>query len=343
MQRVLVAAIGSVVVEDAEVPEPGPGEVRVTMARAGICGSDTHAVAGHHPLLPPPYHPGHEATGVVSALGAGVDDLTIGQRVILKPNVACGSCVNCAAGRTNACQTLEWVGCDPSGRRPGAMAEEFLAPATNVLAVPDALSDDEAVLLECLGTPTHAARLVADELPGGRVLVIGAGTIGLLTVIVASRAGARVVVSDLDAGKRERALAQGALAVVDAAASDFAAQVAAALDGPADVVFDCVANAYSAAQGIEALRRAGTLLVVGVPAGDFALPMALVQDHEMRVQGCANYTTDDLRTAIETALDGGLPADEIISEKVELSRAVEAFEHAARNTSGKVVLIPDSH
>lgn len=342
MQRVLVAEVGSVIVEDAAVPDPGSGEVRVTMLRAGICGSDTHAAAGQHPLLPPPYHPGHEAVGTVSALGAGVTGLTVGQRVILKPNVTCGTCVNCAAGRGNACQSLEWVGCDPSGRRPGAMAEEFIAPADNLLPVPDALSDDEAVLIECLGTPTHAARLVRDELPRGRVLVIGAGTIGLLAVIVAARAGARVVVSDLDPGKRERALRHGADAAVDPAGEDFTAQVTGALDGPADVVFDCVANARSAAQAIDALRRAGTLLVVGVPAGDFALPMALVQDHEMRIQGCANYTTEDLQAAIETALDGGLPAGEIISEALPLSRAREAFDHAGAHTSGKVVLIPDA-
>src|SRR4051794_27811679 len=114
MRRAVAEPLVGVRLEDSPVPTPGPGEVVVQGTLIGICGSDTHAVAGHHPFLTAAYVPGHEAAGVVVATGPGVEDLAAGQRVLLKPNVACGACVNCLAGRSNACERLAWIGCDPS-------------------------------------------------------------------------------------------------------------------------------------------------------------------------------------------------------------------------------------
>jgi L-iditol 2-dehydrogenase len=338
MKRVVAEQIGRVGVSQVTVPVPGQGQVLVRTSLAGICGSDTHAVAGHHPLLAPPYYPGHEATGTVAEVGPGVTFPVVGQRVMLKPNVSCGECMNCRAGRTNACQNLQWIGCDPSGALPGAMADYLLAPAGNLYAVPDEVTDRQAVLVECLATGVHAAR-IAGDLTGAKVAVLGAGTIGLFTVLAARRAGAgTIVVTDLAPDKRERALRHGADVAVDAAAQGFADEVRAGLGDPADFVFDCVANEYSVPQAVSVLRRSGTLLVVGVPPRDFAIPMPLVQDWELRVQGCANYTEEDIVTALGMARD--LPEEEIISDSFEFAEAAEAFELAARNTSGKVVVGP---
>lgn len=340
MRQVLVAGLDEVAVTDSVVPEPGAGEVRVAVSYAGICGSDTHAVAGHHPLLPPPYLPGHELLGVVDAVGAGSDPALVGTRAVVKPNVECGECVNCLAGRTNACQTLAWIGCDPSGARPGGMASFVLAPAQNIFPLPDAVSDVDGVLVECLATPVHAAR-IAGELTGARVLVIGAGTIGLFSVIAARRAGAAViVVSDPEPSKRERALRFGADRAIDAFDADFTATAWAALDGTADAVFDCVGAEASIRQAMSVLRRAGTLLIVGVPPREGMVALPTVQDWELRVQGCANYTAEDIETAIAIAAEGGLPGDEIVSAVYPLEEATTAFEVAARGTAGKVVIDP---
>src|SRR5674476_429440 len=184
MMRVIAEQIGRVGVSEVPVPSPGPGQVLVRAALAGVCGSDTHAVAGHHPLLAPPYYPGHEATGTVAEVGPEVAFPAVGQRVMLKPNVCCGECVNCRAGRTNVCQDLRWIGCDPSGALPGAMADYLLAPAGNLYAVPDEVTDRQAVLVECLATGVHAAR-IAGDVTGARVVVLGAGTIGLFAVMAA--------------------------------------------------------------------------------------------------------------------------------------------------------------
>jgi len=340
MRAVYVAEIDKVEVVDREVPVPGPGEVRVQTVLAGICGSDTHAVAGHHPLLPPPYFPGHEATGVVDELGAGVTGWAKGERVIVKPNVSCGECVNCKAGRTNACQTLQWIGCDPSGAHKGAMAGYVIVPAGNLFRVPDDVTDEQAVLVECLATPVHAAR-IAGDLHGAKALVIGAGTIGLFSLIAALRAGASpVVVSDLDPTKRDRAVRCGAKAAIDPAAGDLPAKVRELLGGPADVVFDCVANDFSVKDAVASVRRSGTVLIVGVPPRDITVPLPFIQDWELTVQGCANYTGADIDTAIAIAAGGGLPAAEVIAATYSIEDAPAAFAAAAQNSSGKVVLKP---
>jgi L-iditol 2-dehydrogenase len=326
--------------EETAIPTPGQGEVLVRSTLVGICGSDTHALAGHHPFLTGPYVPGHEATGEVVSTGPGVDGLQAGQRVLLKPNVACGTCVNCRAGRTNACETLAWVGCDPSGALPGAMAGWFVAPAANLYPVPDSLSDEAAALVECLATPVHAAR-IAGDLRGARVVVLGAGTIGLLCVVAALEAGASaVVVTDMEQSKLDRAVRVGAAGGVLATAGWLAHDVRDLLDGPADVVFDCVANDRSLDQAIGLLRRAGTLLVVGVPPRLGAINLPLVQDWELRVQGCAAYTEEDVVTSLAIAVAGGLPIDEIVSATYSIDHVVEAFAAAAADTSGKVMIAP---
>lgn len=339
MRQVFVAGLNDVTVTTSPVPVPGPGQVRVAVTLAGICGSDTHAVAGHHPLLPPPYLPGHEMVGIVDAAGPGVQ-AEVGQRVLVKPNVECQECVNCRAGRTNACQTLRWIGCDPSGELPGGLAQYVVAPERNLFPIPDHMSDNDAVLLEPLATPVHAVR-IAQPVQGARVVILGAGTIGLLTIVAARAAGvARIVVTDVEDAKLERALANGADAVVSATDAAFADSVTAGLGGLADVVFDCVAIEASIRQAISVVRRAGTIVIVGVPPRDGTVQLPLVQDWELRIQGAANYTAEDIETAIAIAAAGSLPGDATVSHRFGIEEAPEAFAVAARGTAGKVVVDP---
>lgn len=336
MKRVLIARVGSVEVIDDDPPVPPPDHALVRTLAAGICGSDTHAVAGHHPLLPPPYFPGHEAVGIVEQAAEDGSGPPAGARVMLKPNVVCGQCINCRAGRTNACQVLVWVGCDPTGRLPGGMAEFFTAPGRNLYELPAEATDEQAVLVECLATPVHAAR-IAGDLAGARVVIMGAGTIGILMLLAAREAGAgTIVMTDLDESKRERGIRLGADGAVDGAAEDYAEQVHRLLAGPADVIFDCVAIEASAAQWIHLVRRAATICVVGVPPSSFVVPMPLIQDWELRVQGCAAYTEVDVNQAISMATR--IPAHEIVTAVYDLGDAPRAFDEAARNSSGKVLV-----
>lgn len=338
MQRAVAEPLQGVRLEVVPVPSPGPGQLLVRSTLVGICGSDTHAVAGHHPFLDAAYVPGHEATGVVEARGEGIGRIGVGQRVLLKPNVACGTCVNCRADRTNACESLSWIGCDPTRHWAGALAHYFVAPETNLYAVPDGLDDATATLVECLATPVHAAR-IAGDLTGARVVVLGAGTIGVLCVVAALHAGAvDVVVTDMEQTKLDRAVRVGARGGVLATAAALEDEVRAVLGGPADVVFDCVANERSLAQSIGLLRRAGTLLMVGVPPRPGTINLPLVQDGELRVQGCAAYTESDVETALSIAAAGRLPTAEIVSATFALEDVAAAFERAAADSSGKVLI-----
>src|SRR5277367_3229928 len=220
MRRVVIYP-GRIAVETADIPAPGPNEALIRTLVAGVCGSDLHAAHGRHPFVALPYRPGHEVVGVVEAAGPGAD-CTPGQRVTVAPFLPCWACKMCASGRENLCENLGFFGC---GYSQGGMAGHFTLAADRLYPVPEALDDHAAALIEPLATPVHAVRLAGD-VAGRSVAVLGAGTIGLLTLTVLRAHGAAKVIStDPNPGKRARAAALGADATIDARTPDVAGQV----------------------------------------------------------------------------------------------------------------------
>ena len=263
MRRVVVYP-GRIAVEAADVPAPGPNEALIRALVAGVCGSDLHAAHGRHPFVPLPYRPGHEVVGVIEAVGAAAGAWTPGQRVIVEPDLPCWTCKMCTTGRENLCENLQFFGC---GYAQGGMADYFTLPANRLHSVPDALDDNTAALIEPLSTPVHAVRLAGD-VTGRSVAILGAGTIGMFTLAVLRAHGAgKIVSTDPNLAKRQRAEALGADVTIDARAPDLTGQVREALGGSADVVFDCVAVQSSVDQAIAIADKGGTVMVVGVPAG----------------------------------------------------------------------------
>lgn len=336
MRRV-VADLDRVTVETVERPVPGPRDALVRMSVAGVCGSDTHAVHGRHPFIPLPYHPGHEVVGVVHAVGDQVTAVVPGQRVTVEPTLPCGRCKTCRTDRPNLCENLRFFGC---GWQEGGMADYFTVPADRLHPVPDDLDDLTAALIEPLSTPVHAVRLAGD-LAGRAVAVLGAGPIGLLVLAVVRAHGARrVVVTDVLAAKRERALALGADDVVDAAAPDAADQVRAALGESADVVFDCVAVQATLGQAVALAGKGGTVVVVGVPAAEVTVPLPLVQDQQIRIQGSATYLAEDFREAIALLRGGAVRAGDLVTAVHGLDAVADAFADAAGGGQLKVLITP---
>ena len=334
-RRVIVTADHKVVVERTAVPTPGPDDALVRAVYAGVCGSDTHAQHGRHPHITLPYAVGHEVVGVVEQVGKQVSDLALGDRVTVEPTLPCWSCKQCRAGRQNLCENLDFFGC---GHPQGGMADLFTIPANRLHRVPDDVSDLTATLIEPLSTPVHAARLAGD-LEGKAVAILGAGTIGLLMLaVVRARGASRVVVSDVLENKRARALAQGADAVVDAAAEDVVAQVRAALGESADVVFDCVAVQSTVTQAVGMALKGGTVVVVGVPSRDVTMPLVVMQDQQVRVQGSATYTPEDFATSIELLRSGAVTAEDVVTGQFPLDRASEAFEASIGGDHIKVLV-----
>ncbi|GID98412.1 zinc-binding dehydrogenase [Amorphoplanes digitatis] len=334
MRRVVVTAGGVRVVEAPE-PAPGPGEALMRMVAAGVCGSDTHALRGRHPNVTVPYAPGHEVVGVVTRVAPEVTAVKVGQRVVVEPYLPCWECKQCRAGRQNLCERLGFFGC---GSAQGGMAEAFTIDARRLHVVPGELDDVAAALVEPVSTAVHSIRLAGD-VAGRTVAILGAGTIGLLTLTVARARGARrVVLTARSAKSRERAIAFGADAAVDATASDAADRVRAELRESADVVFDCVAEQSTILQALAIADKGGTVVVVGVPVGDVRIPLALVQDSQLRVQGSATYLPEDYADAMGLLADGTVPAADLVTAIHPLAEAAEAFADAASGDHIKVLL-----
>jgi 2-desacetyl-2-hydroxyethyl bacteriochlorophyllide A dehydrogenase len=334
MRRVVVYP-GRIAVETADIPVPGPNEALIRTLVSGVCGSDLHAAHGRHPFVPLPYRPGHEVVGVIETAGSAVGAFAPGQRVIVEPDLPCWTCKMCTSGRENLCENLQFFGC---GYAQGGMADYFTLAANRLHLVPDALDDHTAALIEPLSTPVHAVRLAGD-VAGRSVAVLGAGTIGLLTLAVlrAHQVG-RVVSTDPLAAKRARAVALGADATIDASTPDVAGQVRQALGGSADIVFDCVSVQSSIDQAIAIADKGGTVMVVGVPARDVTVPLPIVQDHQIRIQGSATYLPEDYAESAGLLGRGVVRTTDFVTATRPLAQVAEAFELASSGNHLKVLV-----
>jgi 2-desacetyl-2-hydroxyethyl bacteriochlorophyllide A dehydrogenase len=336
-RRVVVNSIDDVVFETVPEAGPGTGEVRVRSTVVGICGSDLHAACGSHPFIDLPYRPGHEVIGVVDAVGAGVDESWMGSRVVVEPNLACGHCTQCIAGRYNICRELLVLGC----QTPGGLADSFTVAVDRVIALDPELDDDHAILIEPLATPIHAVRRAAQavgDLRGRPVVVIGAGPIGLFVLLAARDAGAKVVVADLLPSKRERAERLGAVGSFDPTAPDAVESALARLGGPAAVVIDCVARESSVSQAIDLVDKGGAIMIVGVAAGAVPVRLDLIQDRELALIGNLMYVREDYTAAIDLLASGAVPIDEIITARFGFEQSAQAFTASADPENVKVVV-----
>ncbi len=333
--RQVTANLESVTVGEALVPAPEPDEALVQMTITGVCGSDTHAVHGRHPFIPLPYHPGHEVVGVVRALGTQVSSVEVGDRVTVEPTLPCWECKMCTTGRENLCENLQFFGC---GYDQGGMADYFTVPANRLHIIPADFSDQQAILVEPLSTPVHAVRLAGD-LSGKTVAILGAGTIGLLVLcVVRSKGARRIVVTDVLASKRDRALRLGADVALDSTADDVVEQVRAELGESADVVFDCVAIQPTVDQAIGMALKAGTVVIVGVPSAPVTVPLPIVQDQQVRIQGSATYLPEDYAESIELIAAGTVRAEDFVTASFGLEQVADAFALSTAGEQVKVVV-----
>jgi 2-desacetyl-2-hydroxyethyl bacteriochlorophyllide A dehydrogenase len=339
MRRVIVSADRGPTIEHSSVPTPQAGEALVRMTAVGVCGSDTHAMHGQHPFISLPYAPGHEVAGVVAELSLNATGVSVGQRVVVEPTLPCWTCKQCKAGRINLCESLKFFGCVYD---QGGMADFFSIPANRLHPVPDALDDRQAVLIEPLSTPVHAARL-AGPIDGKAVAILGAGAIGLLLLRVVLDQGARrIVVTDVLNNKRQRALQLGAHAVVDAARPDVAATVRQELGESADIVFDCVANQRTVDQAVTMALKGGTVAIVGVPAGPVSVPLPEIQDLQVKIQGSATYEPQDFDQAIRLLLAGQVRSEDFVTGVYSLDQTANAFHASTSGEHVKVILTPDA-
>ena len=334
-RRVLISSPDVVEVVTEAAPKPGPDEALVSLLVAGVCGSDTHAMHGHHLAMKLPYYPGHEVVGIVEAVGSSVTGLAVGTRVTPEPTLPCGECKMCRTGRENVCENLEFFGC---GFREGGMADVFTVRADRLHVIPNDMSDLAAALIEPLATPVHAVRLAGD-VRGKTVAILGSGTIALLVLATAKYRGARkVVMTDVLESKRALALKLGADAAFDAADPNVADLVKAEFGETADVVFDCVSIQPTFDAAVDMVGKGGTIVIVGIPQKPIVVPMATLQDRQNRVQGAATYIAEDYADATAIIRSGGVSVEDMISRVYPMADAHEAFMASAGGREVKVIL-----
>lgn len=339
MDRIIGQSPNVIVVKQVDEPMPLSHEVKVSTLVAGICGSDLHSTAGLHPFVPLPYIPGHEVVGVITELGSEVKDFSEGDRVTVEPTLPCWKCKMCTTGRQNLCENLTFFGC---GYSQGGMADYFTIPANRLHKVPTEFSDERASLIEPLSTPVHAVRMAGGgslDLSGKAVVIIGCGTIGLLTLLVARHAKAKkIVMTDLLQSKRTRAQRLGADVVLDAGSKDLIAEVRTTLGESADIVFDCVALQPTVDQAVALADKAGTVMIVGVPEKDVRIPLPVIQDHQIRIQGSATYLPVDYQDSIKILQTTLIDADEIVTSIYPKHQVMEGFAAARSGDQVKVLL-----
>jgi len=335
MRAAVLRGVGDMVVEERPVPEAGPGEVLVRVAAVGVCGSDTHYYEhgriGRF-VVDSPLVLGHEAAGEVAALGPGVTSLVVGQRVSVEPGVPDLTCDQCLAGRYNLCPGMRFFATPPVD---GAFAEYVVVHAAFAHPVPDTIGDDAAALLEPLSVGIWACRRGRVG-PGSRVLVTGAGPIGLVGVQAALAFGATdVVVSDVNPERLALARELGATAVVDARTASVAD-----LPRPPSVLLECSGHPGATAQAIRALDRAGRAVLVGMGGDELPLPLSVVQERELEVTGTFRYA-GTWPTAIALVAAGRIDLDRLVTGSYGLDSAADALVAGRRDPrSVKVVLHP---
>jgi L-iditol 2-dehydrogenase len=314
-------------IQDIAAPSVNAGEVMIQSTRAGVCGSDVSLYAGHrtahYPLLL-----GHEVVGRVSGLGRDVLKFGVGQRVVLEPNYPCGVCSYCRAGRGNICANKK----SPGVTVPGCFAEMFAAPAEFVWAVPDSISDADAVTLEPLAVSLHALWQSGAQM-GDTVAVLGCGATGLLLVHAAVMQGVRVLALDKLPEKMEIARRLGAeIVTVDDVEKLWR-------DENVTTIFDCAGVSATVELALSAAPRGSQVVLLGLSTSPANfVPLRLVRG-EIRVSGSIIYDhPSDFSRAIALVARGVLHPSQVITDTLPFGSLDRALQLAGTGQAGKVLL-----
>jgi len=317
-------------------PEPGPGEIRMRMKLASICGSDVHIYRGDwanqnlYPLTP-----GHEGLGYVDALGEGVTWFDLGQRVVIEPNMPCGECRHCWRGDGNVCPNKRIMGVT----EPGCFADYTILPARFAWPLPENINDDDAVLVEPTAVVVHALK-ISQVQPGEAIAVIGLGAIGLLLTHIAVRQGYTVLVTDRLPHKIEMAEGLGGIRTNVAADEEPVAQLGRQWDEfEVAAVFECAGSAAAMSLAIEAAPRGADVVLVGLSNETASFnAFQLTRKGNNILTSMIYDSPDDFGKTIGLIAGGIIEPSQIISRRYKLDEVATALEEIGKGNETKVVL-----
>ena len=334
------------------IPQPRGTEVLVRVHAAGLCHTDLHLWEGHYDLgggkklaladrgIKPPLTLSHEIVGEVVAAGGQASALLAGlagRPMLVHPWIGCGDCAACRRGEENICIKPQSLGVV----RPGGFAEYVIVPHPRYLVEIDGLDSAEAAPLACAGVTTFSAlKKLGPRIAEAPVVIIGAGGLGLMAIEVLKALGGQgAIVVDIDPTKRAAALAAGALAVIDAKASDAVQQIQQATDGGARAVLDLVGATPTVTLAVAACARGGHIVICGLMGGDITLALPIIPMRPLTIQGSYVGTLAELRELV--ALVQRTKMAPIPVTRRPLSQANDALQalHEGR-VVGRTILVP---
>ncbi|KAL4882742.1 GroES-like protein [Aspergillus karnatakaensis] len=335
----LLYGAGKVRYENRPVrPIEDPNDVLIRISYVGVCGSDVHfwehggilrMVSEDAPLVM-----GHEASGIVHSVGSAVQSVVPGDRVAIEPGFSCKRCQKCKAGRYNLCPSMKFAADPPDAH--GTLCRLFRIPEDFVYKIPEALSLDEAVLVEPLAVAVHGVRL-AEIRPGQTVLVQGAGTIGLWAAATAKAYGAKsVLITDISGKKTEFARQFLGCTIVKPDLAATPERIAAHIKGEnwledgVDVVLECTGVEASAQAGLYALGAGGVFIQIGLGKPMQTLPLLDMCGKEVVLKTAFRYGSGDYEIALDLLDSGKLSVKPLISSIVPFDKASEAWERTGR-------------
>ena len=321
---------GTLAVIDRPTPTPAPGEALVRVRRVGVCGTDLHIYEGSHPFLVYPRVIGHEVSGEIAEVNPG-SSFRPGQQVYVIPYLACGRCAACRGGKTNCCQTIKVLGVHIDG----GMAEYISAPESNIAAA-DGVSLDQAAMVEFLAIGAHAVGR-ANVKSGDRVLVVGAGPIGIGCALFARLHGGAITVLDK---RRDR---------LDFCKSNIGAKHAVPADGEAgkalssltegdffDVVFEATGNARSMTNSLSYVGHGGTYVLVGVVRESISFEDPEFHKRETTLLASRNATPKDFNEVFIAMREGLVPTEALLTHRAKLEDSPARFPKWIRPETGVI-------
>jgi len=333
---VVLKAINDIQLESRPIPKPNPKEVLLAIKSVGICGSDvhywTHGRIGDF-IVKSPMVLGHESSGVVEEIGSDVTHLKKGDRVTIEPGVPCRHCDYCREGRYNLCPDVRFMATPPID---GSLANYITHASDFCFKIPDHVSFDEAAMCEPLSVGIHACNRAGVRI-GSKVLIMGAGPIGLMCLLAAKAAGATtVVLVDIKEDRLKVASSLGATATI-IATSDVSAEISKKELGPIDVTIECSGAEPAIKTAIRATKSGGIVVLVGLGPPEIKLPIVDAAVREVDIRGIFRYA-NCYPKALALIASGKVDVKPLITHHFELKDVVKAFE-TARDMSGGAIKV----
>ena len=326
MQAAVVEQFGKpLVLQEWDIPTPGPGQILVKTEACGVCHTDLHAARGDWPVKPTlPFIPGHEGIGLVVAVGAGVTIVKEGDRVgVPWLYSACGHCEYCLKAWETVCPEAQFGGYTKNG----GFAEYILADPNYVARIPKGLSAIEAAPIICAGVTTYKGIKETKAKAGEWIAISGVGGLGHLGVQYAKVMGLQVCAIDIDDGKLAHAKRLGADVTINAKGGDPVAALQQTTGGGAHGVLITAPSLSAFKQGVEMTRKLGTCVLVGLPPGDFPVPLFGVVANCVTIRGSFVGTREDMAEALAFAAQGKVKADIELQPLTAINKIFDRLQH----------------